>query len=1535
MVQSYVSSPDYVLRLGLLAEIGRAFVIKDNRVVLWSLASPAECVVHEEEQVIRSIALVVPKAHVFAPSVRYLLVVATPILIRLLTVQFDTSSGTAQDSCPMELSPVMSVSTDGNRVESLVGTTIGRIFVGGDSGVLQELLYSSERAHSASIGAAVGFHKRARTVAHPTGSMDGLMYTVVGDLWGAPATLTHLCMDHHRQLLWTADAQGGLAVWSLGQSGGDMRLIQKVVSLDKLVRQGGSVRMAGAGGAGEIAGLSNPVVNISAVSPLESARVHAVLTTASGGRVFLTTCSASTYPTLSRRQDSRGAQKRLAIGTHVGVTQYLPPPPAVSNDSSVSTAFYRDGITLMSVKSEGSSATGPLLAVASDVSSVVPLHTPGEHTSAAKSRSEWMETTEGPLTGMHGSVHCVQEIPQSHPWGEHLAPSGAVLIQGGVTAPLPPPSGGEHISAAGSAAAGAVGSAIAPLDMLYSLVGSVFGGVKRPRAESTPASALKGGVSARLGGGTVASGPALPAAVRAEFGFACRRTANLPVLESDAVVRQLRPLSELAAQLLPGSVRQFYAITETHVHILSKVRPVDRLAQVLRSCASERSLASNDDLSAFVGKYGPVETCAMAASIACTGAQALLRLPPLHDQSHAPGRSWDTDSVQELALACLQVFADFTRLRRTGQHVERQYPAKTWGMLLYARRLLAVFWQQPVLLVENMRLLGTALGMSAGRAQLTNAQRKSIIAHGMWSPAQLQACVASLRTLQAALRRIYGDDVTVSNPRVLVEAATESTMDSAYDAMVAARLYVFLERVAQTFALGGILGDPATRVAVAFDALEQSDKKRSAGLTFEDLATGTGSVELISKLLTSVTSDVRTPLAGSGAAGAHILAERLGQQCPDFFAQEDSLLWGALRNLDKALSGVAGTSDAADQLVAAAIQNTEEALRLGRVMICLPNLLAVLDRLCALGHFPRAIELVVLFAQSADAVRWSTATARDAEAQTLLSALDKSAAGVNANGTRVLPALDVFQEYKRDERRCGTSWGHMLAASVLVHALSATVAVSEDSARSTPLVRAIRADLQRQHSGSAAPVPPGAFSSTDVLRYVVRTAHSVVSATCEPLLFGIMWWLSTPSDAIEGGSRTDLDGEGLTPSLRTLLLLASQNVPDFLRYTQQLPRLHMHYKLQGKPVKAARIRHALAEQATSTEAGVGELQLAVQELQQVLDKELATGDDVGIVLSSWRRELDVARLQQRVVGRLQQALQSGSGDAGGLKQVIDYLRREQLNIDGLFELCKEHRFIEEQLHLLHIVNSPRHLQMVHSLWEQLMHEVENTKMALTPSAAGVVAPGHRVDSSRQRLLANRESLTAELKLRAGRLAHELYTPLEQSEAQHHFTAFPVARVVFMLEEYGVRCGWVEAGQNRSEWVSVEFLNKAGVPWHERFTVYKSLLARNVNPDWTTLALVRAACSMINQWVALAEGPHAQHSRAPQDRAAVSAHELHALVGSMKDSLGDWSQLVREACAAHGIPTGPENGVLEHSKGQLQEFSSFMGDANGDAGGALM
>ena len=619
--------------------------------------------------------------------------------------------------------------------------------------------------------------------------------------------------------------------------------------------------------------------------------------------------------------------------------------------------------------------------------------------------------------------------------------------------------------------------------------------------------------------------------------------------------------------------------------------------------------------------------------------------------------------------------------------------------------------------------------------------------------------------------------------------------------------------------------------------------------------------------------------------------------------------------------------------MAAASKTTRNALRLGRVVHCLPNLLAVLDRLCALGQLPRAVELVVLFAQSADGARWSSEQSKEHEAQSLLSALDKSASGVNADGTRVLSALEVFQEHKRDERRSSSSWGHMLAATVLVHALAACLEVSHDSARSGALLRAMRADAKRRNTGATA-APAGAFTPTEVLQYVVRTATSVLGASAEPLVFGIMWWLSTPSDALEGGSQLELDSDSLTPALRTLLLLPSSTVPDFLRYTQQLPRLHQHYKLHGHPVRAAKVRRALAEQAPTTEAGVAEMEHAVAELEQVLRLDLATGSDVGIVLTAWQRELDVARLQQRVAQRLRLLLQGSDGDVGSLRQAIEYLRREQLNIDGLFELCKEHRFIEEQLHLLRVVASPRHLQMVHALWGQLLQEVENTKMTHAP--AGVSSPGHRADSSRQRLLANRESLTAELKLRAGRLAHELYTPLEQSEAQHFFTAFPVAHVVFMLEEYGVRCGWVEAGQNKSDWVSVDFLNKAGVPWRERFSVYSSLLARNVNPDWTTLALVRGACAMVAQWVALAESHSAGMQRqATLDRAAVSAHELHALVGAMKDALGDWSQLVREACAAHGIPTGPENAVLEHSKGLLQEFSAYMGDANGDAGGALM
>lgn len=176
--------------LGLFPEINRSYLTYDNELFIWNYENPSDQLWFKElTQPIRAVGLVVPKSDVFEEFVKvrpdsnnvlplflrslviafvalapqYLVVVATPSEVVVLAL-----TGADDDpKAPMRLVPTdIMCPTDGVGVLHIVGSSTGRVFLGGDDGCLYELAYTKA---DTIWGAWSGKHTKCRKINHTAG----------------------------------------------------------------------------------------------------------------------------------------------------------------------------------------------------------------------------------------------------------------------------------------------------------------------------------------------------------------------------------------------------------------------------------------------------------------------------------------------------------------------------------------------------------------------------------------------------------------------------------------------------------------------------------------------------------------------------------------------------------------------------------------------------------------------------------------------------------------------------------------------------------------------------------------------------------------------------------------------------------------------------------------------------------------------------------------------------------------------------------------------------------------------------------------------------------------------------------------------------------------------------------------------------------------------------------------------------------------------------------------------------------------------
>ncbi|XP_049273681.1 nuclear pore complex protein Nup155 [Rhipicephalus sanguineus] len=148
-------------RLGLFPEIGRAWLVVDSDLFVWRYETGDDLAYFDGlSEAILAVGLVQPRPGVFQRHIHSLLCLATCTEIVILGA---TMQG---DELLLQPEPVFTLSADGVPATCVVGSALGRIFLGGRDGCLYEIVYSAGSSW---------FGSRCRKVNHSSSTLSYLL----------------------------------------------------------------------------------------------------------------------------------------------------------------------------------------------------------------------------------------------------------------------------------------------------------------------------------------------------------------------------------------------------------------------------------------------------------------------------------------------------------------------------------------------------------------------------------------------------------------------------------------------------------------------------------------------------------------------------------------------------------------------------------------------------------------------------------------------------------------------------------------------------------------------------------------------------------------------------------------------------------------------------------------------------------------------------------------------------------------------------------------------------------------------------------------------------------------------------------------------------------------------------------------------------------------------------------------------------------------------------------------------------------------
>ncbi|KAK6340747.1 hypothetical protein TWF696_009071 [Orbilia brochopaga] len=312
-------------KMGLFAEIGRAWITVDHMLYLWNFSSGGDFQEYAEpsKNNILAVNLLRPRPGVFVDSVTHVLLVATSADITLLGVSA-TSNGRPYNGCDLQIYKTnMTVPVKGVNVNIVEGSAkTGRIFFTGTSdNEVYELTYQEQEGW---------FQPRCGKICHTQTGIIAQFAPKISFLSG-PQTTEHtiqMVIDDTRNLLYTLSSTSTIRVFHMRPN----NVLALIITIP-FERALSHIRVSH--GLPSNLSRQTPFVSISAVTAQQGRRVNLVGTTTTGCRLYFSAASAygSSYSTEpSAPSDMQATHIRLPPK----VSSDKNGPPSRNNDSSTS-----------------------------------------------------------------------------------------------------------------------------------------------------------------------------------------------------------------------------------------------------------------------------------------------------------------------------------------------------------------------------------------------------------------------------------------------------------------------------------------------------------------------------------------------------------------------------------------------------------------------------------------------------------------------------------------------------------------------------------------------------------------------------------------------------------------------------------------------------------------------------------------------------------------------------------------------------------------------------------------------------------------------------------------------------------------------------------------------------------------------------------------------------------------------------------------------------------------------------------------------
>nr|KAF6441700.1 nucleoporin 155 [Rousettus aegyptiacus] len=315
--------------MGVFPPIHRAWLTIDSDIFMWNYEDGGDLAYFDGlNETILAVGLVKPKAGIFQPHVRHLLVLATPVDIVILGLSYanlQTGSGVLNDSMcgGMQLlpDPLYSLPTDNTYLLTITSTDNGRIFLAGKDGCLYEVAYQAE---------AGWFSQRCRKINHSKSSLSFLVPSLLQFTFSEDDPIVQIAIDNSRNILYTRSEKGVIQVYDLGYDGQGMSRVASV-SQNSIVSAAGNIART------IDRSVFKPIVQIAVIENSESLDCQLLAVTHVGIRLYFSTCPFR--QPLARPNTLTLVHVRLPPGFSASST--------VEKPSKVHKALYSKGILLM------------------------------------------------------------------------------------------------------------------------------------------------------------------------------------------------------------------------------------------------------------------------------------------------------------------------------------------------------------------------------------------------------------------------------------------------------------------------------------------------------------------------------------------------------------------------------------------------------------------------------------------------------------------------------------------------------------------------------------------------------------------------------------------------------------------------------------------------------------------------------------------------------------------------------------------------------------------------------------------------------------------------------------------------------------------------------------------------------------------------------------------------------------------------------------------------------------------------------------